>query len=109
MSYNKEEIIGHEVMGGWPIFKRNVRYLLEQIGCKLNEETGNYEISKDDEILDIYPILFEDDGMGYGVHEQFIIDVNRHKDNSGNVRLNIFREEYLLDKEKEENGDKTDN
>lgn len=88
---NKEDIINFETMGGWPVLKQNLRSIIEALGGTLNQETGCWEI-KESEMLDIYPLLLEDDGMGYGVNEQYITDVNL---DTKNGFCNMFRETKL--------------
>ena len=55
---------------GWPIYGLTLREVLKELGFETKD--GLFSISDDSEILDAYPRLLEDDGMGYGVDEQFL-------------------------------------
>jgi hypothetical protein len=59
---------------GWPVFKLSLRDILICLG--LREEKGKLCIDKNDPILDQYPVVVVDDGMGYGIDENYIIEVN---------------------------------
>lgn len=120
---NKEKLIGFD-FEGWPIEKMSVKDIIQNIGGHLNKETGMWEIPDSDK-LDIYPILLEDDGMGYGVHEQYITEVSfsddfcsifrdtaiahpevwlEHEVIPGNV-IKIDGQDYMLDTVVEKDGD----
>lgn len=55
---------------GWPIYGLTLREVLKELGFESKD--GLFSISDNSEILDAYPRLLEDDGMGYGVDEQFL-------------------------------------
>ena len=65
---DKENLIGYDFQG-WPIYKKTLRQLLEELGAI--EENNIIGFRIDNPILDIYPIKLEDDGMGYGINEQY--------------------------------------
>lgn len=81
---------------GWPLYAMTFREILESLGSKKIEH-NTYTI--DDSILDSYPRLLEDDGMGYGVNEQYITEasVEVYEAPSINQKVfNIFRDGYRL-------------
>ena len=57
---------------GWPVKIKTLREILGQLGFK--EKDGVFGIDDNDELLDAYPRLLEDDGMGYGVNEYYLCD-----------------------------------
>lgn len=59
---------------GWPVKIKTLREILDQLGFK--EKDGFYGLPNDDELLDAYPRLLEDDGMGYGVEERYLIEAS---------------------------------
>ena len=60
---------------GWPEYKHTIKDLIIAFGGVYNEETKKWEIP-DAGDLDTCPRLFEDDGMGYGVNEKYIVGVD---------------------------------
>jgi hypothetical protein len=66
---------------GWPINAMSLMDILKQIGFK--ETKDGLLISKNNPLLDAYPHLLMDDGMGYGVDPQYIteIDIESYEDN----------------------------
>ena len=103
---------------GWPINALTLKEILKQLGFT---DTGDgYFIEKGNEILNAYPRLLEDDGMGYGIDSGFITlaekdvydfdrestgqeeRVKRYEVMNGEKVFNLFIEEpYLEDDEKE--------
>ena len=99
----------------WPIYALTLKEILEQLGFT---DTGDgYFIEKGNEILNAYPRLLEDDGMGYGIDSGFITlaekdvydfdrestgqeeRVKRYEVMNGEKVFNLFIEEpYLKDK-----------
>ena len=79
----KESIINFD-FEGWPIRKMTVREILDALGVY------DYKI-KNENVLDKYPLLLKDDGMGYGVYEQYINEVSCRDDDS----VVMFREEEI--------------
>ena len=82
---------------GWPVFKLNLRDILVRLGLK--KENGKLCIDVNDPILDHYPIVVVDDGMGYGVDENYIIEVNA--DPNCEKAIVMFREIDTFSKIKE--------
>lgn len=64
--------IGNDFQG-WPIYKRNWRFIFKELGV-LNED-GSVAIDKDNPLLDTYPSIEEDDGMGYSPYSRWITGV----------------------------------
>ena len=62
----------YEDFQGWPVKIKTLREILDQLGFK--EKDGFYGLPNDDKLLDAYPRLLEDDGMGYGVDEYYLCE-----------------------------------
>ena len=79
---------------GLPIYAMNLKEILEKLMFK-DIGDNKFELQRP-ELLDCYPLLLEDDGMGYGVRPMFIGEANRliyeDKDSGLNV-FNLFRYE----------------
>lgn len=97
-----EDIINFEY-GGWPIYKMTFRDVLVALGAEIvTVETGpkstdsfiGFNASND--VLDKYAITLEDDGMGYGVNEKYIVEASTSK---GYDKINFFREKALTKEE----------
>ena len=81
---------------GWPIYAVTLRELLERLGIV---EIGEGLLSiKNPELLDAYPITLEDDGMAYGIKQQYLtndIDTEVYYDDELKENVfNIFRNGY---------------
>ena len=63
-------------MEGWPLSKASISDIIELLGGKLNKETDTWEIPNDPRFDTVYPRTLEDDGMGYGVNEMYVVDVD---------------------------------
>lgn len=59
---------------GWPVKIKTLREILTEIGFK--EKDGVFGIDISNDILDAYPRLLTDDGMGYGVDEYYLIETD---------------------------------
>lgn len=88
----KEDIISYEVMGGWPIYKMSIREIIEKLGFELKD--NKWQIDDNNPILDVYPKKLQDDGMGYGVNEEQIIEVSTGE-YKNELFCNIFTEPKL--------------
>lgn len=68
---DRDKLIGYDFQG-WPVYKKTLRELLKELGAV---ENGNSFIgfNVDDPILDIYPRRLRDDGMAYGIDEEYFI------------------------------------
>ena len=104
---------------GWSINALTLKEILKQLGFT---DTGDgYFIEKGNEILNAYPLLLEDDGMGYGIDSGFITlaekdvynfdrestgqeeRVKRYEVMNGEKVFNLFIEEpHLEDDEKKD-------
>lgn len=78
---NNDNIIGYDFQG-WPVRKKTLREVLIALGGK--ETDGNIVFDTNDTKLtfESYPRTLEDDGMGYGVNQRYITEVDV---NDGNV------------------------
>ena len=65
--------IGNDFQG-WPINTYTLRNILKMLGFE--EADGKISMNADNELLDAYPMLLEDDGMGYGVRPEYITEVD---------------------------------
>ena len=59
---------------GWPINAYTLEDILKSLG--FNEDEKSWSISKDSPLLKAYPLLLTDDGMGYGVHPEFVTEAD---------------------------------
>ncbi len=82
---------------GWPVYKKTLREILESLGARV--ENGIIGFDNDNFILDVYPTILEDDGMGYGVSPKYITEASSYSSN-GNNSINIFVEPKNEDKKK---------
>lgn len=89
----EKDIITTEVMGGWPVYKRNIREILTSLGAV--EENGRISIDSSNPILDEYPRVLIDDGMGYGVDDSYVVEVDVLEDD-GKTRVNIWRDKETI-------------
>ena len=84
---------------GWPMYAMTLWEILEKLGFKKEGNKVVGEISED--LLNAYPVLLEDDGMGYGVNQQYIIEVDKNNTyNNSELHIpvfNMFRQEYRPD------------
>ena len=74
MDYSdKSRWIGKDFQG-WPICKLTFKELLDELG--LVDENGEVHIEANNPILHIFPIRVCDDGMGYGINDQYFISAS---------------------------------
>lgn len=79
---------------GWPVEAMTLREILEKLGFIENQE-GAFIQTGDPKILDSYPRVLIDDGMGYGADNSYIVeaDTDINKDTElGESVFNIWRE-----------------
>ena len=88
----ENDIISYDFQG-WPNYKRNLREILNMMGAV--EENGMIGFKTDDVILDVYPKVLEDDGMGYGVNGRYITEVG--VDDEDKSFISIFAEPEIED------------
>lgn len=89
----EKDIITTEVMSDWPVYKRNVREILTSLGAV--EENGKISIDSNNPILDVYPHVYIDDGMGYGVDDSYVVEVETFEDD-GETYVNIWRDKETI-------------
>ncbi len=91
-----ENIVCYDFQG-WPEYKMNLREILLALG---GQQDGNFiKFPSNTPLMDIYPRILVDDGMGYGVDENVIVSVDI---DSQNEYINIFRERKPTDEEQAE-------
>ncbi len=62
---------------GWPVYALTLREILNRLGFEEDTETITLKKSEEaNRLLDSYPQLLEDDGMGYGVNAEYITEVS---------------------------------
>lgn len=88
---------------GWPIYAMTLREILKALGFE--EDTETVTLIKSEEtnrLLDSYPYLLEDDGMGYGVNGEYITEADTLVYNQKIKTINVrFNEETLTPEEDE--------
>ena len=83
---------------GWPVSIYTLREILLSLGFKENcKQIYLTKNKKNNMLLDAYPHLLEDDGMGYGINEEYVTEVNNDVYDTEIVGekinvFNIFRE-----------------
>lgn len=61
---------------GWPVHAMTLREILKHLGFEEDSETITLKKNeKINRLLDSYPYLLEDDGMGYGVNGEYITEI----------------------------------
>ena len=93
-----KEIINIDFQG-WPVYKMNIRKILIALGAKFNKTTNKFEIDNDPSLLDVYPLVMEDDGMGFGVNEKYIVEVSPFDSEKEGKSANIFIDSKLSEEE----------
>lgn len=86
---------------GWPNRKMDLKSILETIGFGTYEVNGEqiFGIKADSKLLETYPSTLEDDGMGYGVNEQFVVDVTNSGENDDEIYCHFFVEAEMENKD----------
>ena len=92
----KEDIVYYDFQG-WPEYKMNLREILIALGGKVEGDTISFDLN--DPLMDIYPRILVDDGMGYGVDENVIVSVSFGPQHD---YINIFREKKPTDEQQAE-------
>ena len=70
----KNSIIAFDFQG-WPVEKMSLEDIIKRIGGVYNPDTNKYEIECTDK-LKRFPVVYEDDGMAYGVNPKYISEVD---------------------------------
>ena len=78
---------------GWPVKAHTLREILLSLGFE--EDTETITLIKSEEtnkLLDAYPHLLEDDGMGYGINEEYIteVDTEVYETDIVGEKINVF-------------------
>ena len=94
---NRIEDIVYYDFQGWPEYKMNLREVLMALGGKVEGNTILFDLK--DPLMDVYPRIFVDDGMGYGVDENVIVSVDPDKHEGF---INIFRWKKPTDEQQAE-------
>ena len=91
-----EDIVCYDFQG-WPEYKMNLREILLALG---GQQDGDFiKFPSGTPLMDIYPRILVDDGMGYGVDENVIVSIDIDPQNE---YINIFRERKSTDEEQAE-------
>lgn len=62
---------------------------LMNIGFKEDKENNRFYIENDNKMLDTYPLILEDDGMGYGAKNRKMADMHISGEERGNPEIHI--------------------
>ena len=91
-----DKIIGFDFQG-WPVRKITLGEIIESIGFRKCDRDGAeyYEMRADSPIFGVYPIVLEDDGMGYGSNERFVTEIEANDKTGDNHYLSIFAEKAI--------------
>lgn len=80
---------------GWPVNALTLREILQKLGF-IETLSGDFSFDNP-ELLDSYPITYEDDGMAYGIKPMFITEVDNviYEDEDSKLKVfNLFRDGY---------------
>lgn len=79
---------------GWPIKAMTLGELLERFGLAVDETMDNTKCFVsglvDKSIIDAYPVVLEDDGMGYGIKPKYITEVSKEIWYDEDIKENVF-------------------
>lgn len=92
----KEDVVCYDFQG-WPEFKMNLREILLALGGLC--ENGKISFDEKDPLMDVYPRILADDGMGYGVDENVIVEIDYDRKQG---LINIFREKTPKEEQRKE-------
>ena len=79
---------------GWPIEAMTLREIIKKLGITYTLDNGDEIIRSDRKhLLDAYPVILEDDGMGYGVNPRYITSVDNNVYQNEDLEVfNLFAE-----------------
>ena len=79
---------------GWPINAMTLREIIKELGITYTLDNGDEIIRSDRKhLLDAYPIILEDDGMGYGVNPRYITSADKNVYETEDLKVfNLFAE-----------------
>ena len=89
---------------GWPIYAQTLKEILEHLGFEDDGEKVFLKHSKENDILlASFPRILTDDGMGYGVNEEYVCETDNeiYESEAGNKKIsvfNIFRDKFIPEK-----------
>ncbi len=98
----KEDLVCYDFQG-WPEFKMNLREILVALGGAC--ENGKICFDENDPFMDVYPGILMDDGMGYGVDENVIVEIDYDRERED---IKIFRERIPTEEQRKELDSKWD-
>jgi hypothetical protein len=76
---------------GWPVHAMTLREILDELDITYISDDGIEYIRSDrKDILDSYPVILEDDGMGYGIKPKYISTVNNEVYQDKDLKENVF-------------------
>lgn len=78
---------------GWPIYAQKFKEILKELGFEDDGEKIYLKHNeKNDTLLESYPRILTDDGMGYGVGEEYISETDNdiYEDIIGNKNVSVF-------------------
>lgn len=91
-----EDIIAYDFQG-WPYYKMNLKEVLLALGGKVDGDSISFDLHHP--LLDVYPMVYTDDGMGYYVDDSFIVFAEASEDNT---KITLHRERPEKSKKQEE-------
>lgn len=89
---------------GWPIYAQTLKEILECLGFEDDGEKVFLKHSKENDILlASFPRILTDDGMGYGVNEEYVCETDNeiYESETGNKKIsvfNIFKDKFIPEK-----------
>lgn len=76
---------------GWPVDILNLKDILLRLGFEESDkEIRLYKSEEANDLLNAYPKLLEDDGMGYGTNPMFVTEVGWETYKDEETGLNVF-------------------
>lgn len=76
---------------GWATNAMTLREFIKALGVTYTLDNGDEIIRSDRKhILDSYPIVLEDDGMGYGVNPMYVTSVDTNVYESKDLKDKVF-------------------
>ena len=88
----RDDIVGYDFQGS-PRFRMNLKEILIHLGGRCENDHIVFDLNSP--MMTVYPRILEDDGMGYGVGDCFIteVDANESINEIEDINyINIFRE-----------------
>lgn len=79
---------------GWPVNAMTLREIIDKLGITYILDNGDKIIRSDRKhLLDAYPVILEDDGMGYGVNPRYVTSVDENVYQNKDLKVfNLFAE-----------------